>query len=489
MFCIIKSACLSGLTSIEVSVEVSASVGLPQETIIGLPDQVVKESKSRVKSALQLANYDLPAMAYTINLSPIDVQKKSTSLELAIAVGLLTITNQFATTEDYCFLGSLSLNGTIEPIRHILPIIHFYGSSPIFVISEKNIPDIQYLNGIRYKAISHLENLPNLDQLPVKKVKWTPTKKLEHHYSSFDAIIGHNLAKQACALSIAGNHPMLFIGSPGIGKTLLIDHMKTLQLPLSNNAAIENCCIDSLLKNDYKFDSMPPFRSPHHTISYAGMIGGQNPPKPGEITLANHGILFLDELGEYQRSILETLREPLETFKIQISRAGNTIVYPANFLLLAAMNPCYCGQYFNQEKHCTCNPTKIKMYWQRLSKPLLDRFSICLILSKPSVVKPIIAHNELIEMIKTATNIAKDRNPDGCRNQQIPGTSLMNFCSFEPKCLDLIDQFCNKNQLSLRARTRIIRLSLTISDSNGRSKISTSDVSLAIQLSQHSQLP
>ena len=259
MFCIIKSACLMGLSSVPVSVEVSASVGLPQETIIGLPDIVVKESKNRVKSALNLSSFDFPAMAYTINLSPIDIQKKSTSLELAIAVGLLTVTQQFSSTENYCFLGSLSLDGSVVPIRNILPLIHFYQSDITFVIPKENETDIQCLDGIQYKSISHLNELSLLDQIPANTIQWTPTIHSQPYYSSFDTIIGHNLAKQACAISIAGAHPLLLIGAPGIGKTLLIDHMKTLQPSLNNSQAIENCCIDSLINGNYSYHSEPPF--------------------------------------------------------------------------------------------------------------------------------------------------------------------------------------------------------------------------------------
>ena len=489
MYCTIKSACLYGLKSIEVNVEVSATTGLPQEIIIGLPDIIVKESKNRIKSAIKLAGFEIPARAYTINLSPVDVQKKSNSLELAIAVGFLSITKQFNPSNHYCFLGSLSLDGSVEPIRQLLPLIHFYERSVTFIISKKNVSDIQYLDGIQYKSISHLSELSKLDEMPISTISYTPKKTIDSHMISFDSIIGHHLGKQACALSIAGSHPLLFIGSPGIGKTLLIDHIKSILPPISNNESIENCCIESLLKQDPNYSSIAPFRSPHHTISHAGMIGGQNPPKPGEITRANHGILFLDELGEYQRSILETLREPLETHSIQISRAGTSIEYPANFLLLAAMNPCYCGYYFHHDKHCNCTSSKIRTYWQRLSKPLLDRFSICLILSQPNDNQPTISHKELLQMIQNAHSIALKRNPNGWKNQYLPTAMLMEICRFDAGCLEKVDQFCAQHQLSMRARIRLIKLSLTIADAQQSSTIRSCDVSLAIQLSQHNHLP
>ena len=241
MYCEINSAYLIGLSTIAIRVEVSATPGLPQETIIGLPDTVVKESRSRIKSALKLSNFNLPPMAYTINLAPIDISKKSPCLELAITVGLLVITNQISIKKKYCFLGSLSLNGAIEPIRSILPIIYFYKNDVIFVIPKKNCSEIKFLEGIRYKAIDTLADLSILDSIPESTVNYKPNIQPRiKNTLNFDSIIGHSIAKQACAFSIAGGIPLLFIGPPGIGKTLLINHMKSLVLPLSIDKAIEN---------------------------------------------------------------------------------------------------------------------------------------------------------------------------------------------------------------------------------------------------------
>ena len=388
----------------------------------------------------------------------------------------------------YCFIGSLSLKGSIEPVRLILPIIHLYENDTVFVIPKKNVTDISHLFGIKYKVVETLEDIASLDDQPIKIVSSNnhilPLPKLN---ISFDSIIGHYLGKLACVFSISGQLPFLLVGPPGIGKTMLINHLKCLQSPLKHSAAVENYCIQSLVDSDPQYSDYPPFQSPHHTITYPGMIGGQNPPKPGEISFANHGILFLDELGEYQRHILDTLREPLETAQIKISRAGYTTVFPADFLLVAAMNPCYCGHYFSQNQPCKCRPNQLKRYWERLSKPLLDRFSMCLILSQPSQHDPYISHEEMKTMIKNARAIAFKRNPNGCLNHYLSHDTLANIAQFEKNSYQLLDQFCM--QSSYRARHRLTKLSLTIADCYNSTTIRRGHVALAIQLSQHSKLP
>ncbi len=488
MYCNVNSATLNGLNSVQIKVEISATPGLPQEAIIGLPDTVIKESRIRIKSAIKLSKFELPAMAYTINLAPIDLSKKSPCLELAIAVGLLVVTNQIRIIDTYCFLGSLSLKGSIEPIRAILPLLYFYPAKTTFVIPKKNIPDIQYLAGLKYKAISHLTDLRMIDSLAVQTICFKQTTQhLLKSLLSFDNIIGHHLAKQACAFAIAGHHHCLFVGSPGIGKTMLINHTKSLQLPLRQSYAIENYCVNSLISDTASYTDNAPFQMPHHTITYPGMIGGQNPPKPGEISLANHGILFLDELGEYQRKILDTLREPMETSKIKISRAGQPVDFPAHFLLFAAMNPCNCGHYFSHDTPCKCRPTQVARYWERISAPLRERFGICVILSKPQQNKATISHQQLVDMVQTAQEIASHRNPNGCQNNAINHHQLVELCQFESNALEMIDLFCQTT--SYRSRQRLLALSLTIADCNGSKTITPVHVSLSIQLSQQSQLP
>ena len=491
MFCTIKSACIHALSTISVTVEISATPGLPQEIIIGLPDTVVKESRSRIKSALLLSGFELPAMAYTINLAPSDVAKRSVSLELAMCVALLTITQHMPPTPNYCFMAGLSLDGSIEPVRQLLPLIHFYPNKAdtIFIISKQNIADIAYLDGIQFKAIDHLSDCIELDTIPTDTVHFMPPEPIANSMYTYDHVMGHTLAKQACAYAVTGNHPLLFVGSPGIGNTMLMQQLPSLMPYLSNTQAIENCCISAIQTATPTYSVVPPYRTPHHTISFAGMIGGQNPPKPGEITLANHGILFLDELGEYQRSILETLREPMEAKCIHISRAGNSLSFPANFLLVAAMNPCPCGYSLDTRHMCQCPPTKRSTYWQRLSKPFLDRFTICMVLNKPKTTNnSSISHTELVDMVSCGRDMAQNRNPNGCLNHDLPANQLTEYCTFEPNALQLLEDTIQKDGLSFRARHRMITLCRTIADCVQAEHIVSKHVHMSLRLSQHGVL-
>lgn len=490
MFKTIQSASISGSTSVPVSVEISATKGLPQETIIGLPDTVIKESRTRVKSAILLSQYDFPAMSYVINLAPTDVLKRNISLELAISVGILNATGQITVPNQYCFIGGLSLDGQVIPIRHILPMIYYYPnhSTLTFVISSKNIDDISPLDGIRYIPIDHLHDLRTIHQTSHHVAQF---KAPSHTPSTvtFDDVKGQQLAKYACVFSIIGRHPLLFIGSPGIGKTMLIDRMPSLCPPLTNQQSLENCCIELLLCNDMNYHSTPPYRTPHHSISYAGMIGGKNPPQPGEITRANHGLLFLDEIGEYQRAILDTLREPLETQQIKLSRAGNSVTFPADFLLVSAMNPCYCGHYFDLIHACQCIPSQLQRYWQKISQPFLDRISICCILTKPTVDAPTISHHDMQQMVQSGISMTKKRNPHGVPNHRLPLNMVLDTLSSDRTTQDLLHQFFDQHTVSMRAQQRLLQLCRTIADAFNEVTIQSMHISLAIQLTQHHQLP
>ena len=331
-----------------------------------------------------MQDFDFPAKSYVINLAPTDIPKRHISLELAICVGILSITNQIRINENHCFIGGVSLDGHVTPVKQLLPLIYFLPNfeTMTFVISAKNEPDIQAIKDLNYIPINHLSELSNTNAMQKKTTIFCPPLP-QTSQLSFDDVHGHKLGKLACAFSIIGRHPLLFIGSPGIGKTMLIERIKSILPPLSNEQALANFCFEQLSSDANTYTTTPPFCAPHHSISYAGMVGGKNPPQPGEITRANHGILFLDEIGEYQRQILDTLREPLETKTIMLSRAGSSTRFPADFLLIAAMNPCYCGYHFDYNQTCQCLPTHIQRYWQKLSQPFLDRIAICCILHKP----------------------------------------------------------------------------------------------------------
>jgi len=490
MFTSIQSACLDGIGSIPVTVETSATTGLPHETIIGLPDMVVKESRNRIKSAIQLSGFTLPPMAYVINLTPTDVMKRNTSLELAMCVALLEVTQQLTIPNDLCFIGSLSLDGRILPVRHILPMVHHFPNrrNTTFVVSHENVADLAPLSNLRYIPLHHLKDVTNCKNSAISTMPTIPPKQPSLPLS-YDSIFGHHAIKKACAYAIFGQHPMILIGSPGIGKTMLIDHMPSLIPPLDHDSAIENTCIETLIHPSPNFTSTAPFRAPHHSITYAGMLGGKNPPQPGEITRANHGILFLDELGEYQRSILDMLREPMETKCIRLSRAGHSINYPANFLFVAAMNPCHCGHYFDPNTPCQCHPSQLKKYWQKISRPLLDRIPICCILSKPSQHQRSISHETLSTMVRTGSSQANRRNPNGCTNHALTHEQFKDVSTMSDDGMQLFETFFAKQHISLRGQLRLMKLALTIADAMKSPNITATHALEAIQLSQHHQLP
>jgi len=490
MFTSIQSACIDGIGCIPVNVETSASTGLPQETIIGLADTVVKESRSRIKSAIQLSDFNLPAMAYVINLTPTDIAKRNTSLELAMCVALLHVTQQITIQPNQCFIGSLSLDGRILPVRHILPMVYHYPNrdNTTFIIPNDNMADLAPISDIKTIPIGHLKDFHRFTQLEEKKP--TPIAPAPHALStSYNHIHGHHATKKACTYAIIGRHPMLLIGSPGIGKTMLIDHMASIIPPLGTNKAIENTCIESLIHPNPSFSAAAPFRAPHHSITYAGMLGGKNPPLPGEITRANHGILFLDELGEYHRSILDMLREPMETQCIRISRAGHSLSYPANFLLIAAMNPCHCGHYFDTYIACQCHPKKIKQYWQKLSRPLLDRISMICLLSKPHKTQPSISHSDMCQMVSTGMARSSIRNPNACPNNALNQKEFHDVSTVSTAAQQAFHAHFEATHASLRAQLRVMKLSLTIADACDSAVIELQHALESIQLSQHHLLP
>jgi magnesium chelatase family protein len=407
-----------------------------------------------------------------------------------MAAALLHVTQQLTIDAPFCFIGSLSLDGHVLPSRHILPMVHYYPNreNTIFVISKENMEELSPIHGLSCIPISHLSDLMGIHKYAPQRIPKT-TPEMAPSSQSYDDIMGHNSIKKACAYAIIGQHPLLLIGSPGIGKTMLIDHMKSLMPPLDHSLAVENTCIESLLLASPTTTYTPPVRAPHHSITYPGMLGGNNPPKPGEITRANYGILFLDELGEYQRAILDTLREPMETKSIMISRAGHSLCYPANFLLVCAMNPCYCGYYFDPHHICECAPNKIKTYWQRISKPLLDRISMCCILSKPHTPHESITHNQLKHMVEVGRRQSRQRNPNGVANHQLSHADCDKTIQISPNAQALLSLFFEQHHISIRGQTRLIKLSRTIADAHNCIRINRTHASEAIQLSQHHQLP
>ena len=369
-----------GLNAPSVMVEVHLSQGLPAVTMVGLPEAAVRESKDRVRSAIINSGFQFPNRRLTINLAPADLPKDGARLDLPIAIGILAASGQIDETvlAQYEFIGELALNGDLRGIAGALAVSRALKvDRRILIVPKDNADEAVKVDGVKVLQADTLKAVCQhlMNEQPLSQAEHKTSYQSANYMLDLADVKGQHQARRALEIAAAGGHSLLFCGSPGTGKTLMASRLPTILPPLNDHEALEVASIYSIANSDYDYGTRP-FRQVHHTTSAVALVGGGSSPKPGEITLANRGVLFLDEIPEFDRKVLEVLRQPIENKEIVISRANSQVRFPANFQLVAAMNPCPCGYYGDKSGRCQCRPEQIKRYQEKLSGPLLDRIDL-----------------------------------------------------------------------------------------------------------------